>query len=325
MLDVVCFGEILWDLFESRTGGQASLSREFRREFGGAEANVATALARLGVRVALVGGVGGDPFGVALVQHLVRDGVDIRYVIASPARTGLTFVVRDGPGLPRFIPYRVESADGAIGPEHITPAMGRARWVLVGTSTLVKRELADATEQLLDFAERGGAQLVVDLNVRPRLWSDRRSMARAAHLLVARAALVKASDADLHALDSGASPLRWLERHAPRASWLVTRGPGVASAIGQHGEVALSAHRVRCVDPTGAGDAFLAGSLATLLAAGAVPGAAAWREPAVWHAALRTGHILGRKAVSRRGAVEGLVRLGRALAVIESVRQEHRP
>jgi sugar/nucleoside kinase (ribokinase family) len=144
-------------------------------------------------------------------------------------------------------------------------------------------------------------------------------MDRAAQALVARAALVKASDADLHALAGEAARLRWLERHAPRASWIVTRGAGVASAIGDHGQVALPAIRGRCVDPTGAGDAFLAGSLATLLAAGAAPGSAAWREPAVWRAALRAGHILGRKAVSRPGAVAGLVRLGRARAAIESV------
>jgi fructokinase len=322
MLDVVCFGEILWDFFEARGRGPGSLAREFRRELGGAQANVATALARLGVRVAVVGGVGGDPFGQALVEHLARDGVDIRHVVAFPARTGLTFVVRDGRGPPRFVPYRVDSADGGIRREHITPAMGRARWVLVGTGALVKRELAQATERLLDVAARGGARVVVDLNVRPHQWRDRSTMARAARKLVARAALVKASDADLDALDGGAAPLRWLERHASHASWLVTRGPGVASAIGQHGEVELAAHRARCVDPTGAGDAFLGGSLATLLAAGAVPGSAVWREPGVWLAALRAGHILGRKAVSRRGAVAGLVHLGRARAVIDSVKRE---
>ncbi|MDP9148984.1 MAG: PfkB family carbohydrate kinase, partial [Myxococcota bacterium] len=58
MLDVICFGEILWDIFELGRRGTEPLAQRFRRELGGAPANVATGLARLGVRAAVVGGVG---------------------------------------------------------------------------------------------------------------------------------------------------------------------------------------------------------------------------------------------------------------------------
>ena len=319
MLDVVCFGEILWDLFEVRAG-------TFRRELGGAPANVATALARLGVRAAIVGGVGDDRFGDALLRHMARDGVDVRFVRKLPNRTGLTFVTLRAGGEPAFLSYRRESADLAVRAEHLTSTMARARWVLLGTSTLTTPALALATERFLDLAGRAGARVLVDLNVRPHMWPDRRAIQRAVGPLAARADLVKASEADLRAVGGGAKgDLRWLERHAPRASWLVTRGAGQASAIGEHGEERAPALRTRCVDATGAGDAFLAGALAMLLAGRAVPGSPGWRDPAVWRAALRAGHMLGRKAVSRTGAVAGLVALGRARAVVQSVRQEHHP
>ncbi|MGA7122077.1 MAG: carbohydrate kinase [Polyangiaceae bacterium] len=326
---VACFGEILWDIFETRARGTAPISRFFRRELGGAPANVATGLARLGVRAAVVGGVGRDRFGDALIDHLRKDGVDVRSVVRLPNRTGLTFVVRDGRGEPNFLFYRHESADVSIRAEHITPTMGDAVWALVGTSTLMTKELAGATARFLDVAERQGAHLMVDLNVREHLWPDRRTMQRAIAGLAERASLVKASDADLRAVTgargASESPLfRWLERHAPRASWLVTRGAGVASAIGEHGSVELPALRARCVDATGAGDAFIAGSLATLVAARALPGSSAWGDVALWRAALRTGHIMGKKAVSRAGAVAGLDRLGQASAAIERVRRSAR-
>jgi fructokinase len=363
MLDVVCFGEILWDVFETSARGRDPLARTFRRELGGAPANVATGLARLGARAAVVGGVGRDRFGEALVRHLARDGVDVRFVVKLPNRTGLTFVVRDARGEPEFVFYRHESADLAIRAEHVTAAMGRAQWVLVGTSTLMTPDLARATERFLDAADAVGARVFVDLNVRAHLWPDRRTMERAIAQLVARAAIVKASEADLAAVTGSAgspesgpthrggsagspesgpthrggsagSPesgpthrrgrtaaMRWLERHAPRASWLVTRGAGRASATGVHGVVERAALPGRCVDATGAGDAFIAGALATLVAAGAVPGSTAWADPRVWQAALRAGHIMGKKAVSRPGAVAGLVRLGRVRAVVESVRR----
>jgi fructokinase len=312
MLDVVCFGEILWDMFETRRQG------EYRRELGGAPANVATGLARLGAKAAVVGGVGRDRFGQALIAHLTNDGVDVRFVVSLPNRTGLTFVTRDAAGEPEFLFYRHDSADLSVRAKHVVPAMGRARWALVGSSTLMTRELAGATARFLNVAERGGASLFVDLNVRAHLWPSRAAMQRAIGNLVGRAAVVKASDADLRAVAGGTPGLRWLERHAPQATWLVTRGAGIASAIGEHGSVDVPARRARCVDATGAGDAFIAGVLTTLVTARAVPRSAAWSTPEVWATALRAGHILGKKAVSRPGAVAGLVDLGRARAVIAS-------
>ena len=288
--DVVCFGEILWDIFEARARGAEPISRSFRRELGGAPANVATGLARLGVRAAVVGGVGRDRFGDALIAHLREDGVDVRAVLRLPNRTGLTFVVRDARGEPEFLFYRHESADVSIRAEHITPAMGRAVWAVVGTSTLMTHGLARATARFLDAAERAGAHVLVDLNVRAHLWPDRRAMQKAIAALAERASLVKASEADLLAVSGGATDeahlLRWLERHARRASWLVTRGPGSASAIGEHGAVHVPAERTRCIDATGAGDAFIAGSLATLVAAKALPGSSAWRDATVWRLSL---------------------------------------
>src|SRR5215472_13679886 len=97
MHDVVCFGEVLWDVFEAAPRGGEAIARLFRRELGGAQANVATGLARLGLRVALVGAVGDDRFGRALVASLAREGIDVRHVHKLGRRTGMTFVVR-GPG-----------------------------------------------------------------------------------------------------------------------------------------------------------------------------------------------------------------------------------
>jgi len=321
MIDVVCFGEILWDVFESgRPRHGEPIARQFRPELGGAPANVAIGLARLGARSALVAGVGRDRLGDALVAELKSDGVDTRFVQQLPNRTGLTFVFRDERGEPDYLFYRHESADLAIRAAHITPAMGRAHWVLLGTSMLMTRELAGATEAFLNVAQSEGAQPFVDLNVRPHLWSSPALMRRAIGKLASRASLVKASDADLQAIGGDAADLKWLERWAPKATWLITRGAGEASAIGAHGEVHMPAIRTRCVSATGAGDAFIAGTLATLVAARALPGTRAWADPDLWRTALRVGHSMGKKAVSAAGAVAGLRNLGPIVALIDGVR-----
>jgi fructokinase len=312
-LDVITFGEILWDVYE--TGPHS-----FRRQLGGAPANVATALARLGVRTAVVGGVGRDRFGDALIEHLAGDAVDTRFVLRAPNRTGITFITRGETGEPEFLFYRHDSADMAMTPEHVSAKMACASWVLVGTSTMIQKPHARATVKLLELAARQGSSVHVDLNVRAHLWPDRRVMQQTIAALVRCADLVKASDADLIAV-AGKNGLAWLKKHAPSATWLLTYGARGASAVGAHGVVSVPAHKAKCVDATGAGDAFIAGSLAALLASGARPGTDAWSDPEVWTRALEMGHTLGAKAVGDIGAVTGLVGLGPARRRLDTIRR----
>jgi fructokinase len=308
-------------MFEARPRGAEAIARVFRRELGGAQANVATGLARLGVRVALVGAVGKDRLGRALTAHLAGDGVDVRHVESLRNRTGMTFVVRGARGEPEFLPYRERSADLALRPELLRLSAGRGSWAVVGTSTFLTEESTRATERFLALASKGGARLLVDLNVRAHLWRDARTMQDAVAGLAGQAAIVKASDADLRALGARGDGLRWLEQNAARATWLVTRGAREATAIGEHGEASVPALRRRCVDATGAGDAFVAGALATVVAARAAPGSGAWRTPELWGWALRAGHIMASKAISRPGAVAGLIGLGEAKRLVERVRR----
>ena len=103
---------------------------------------------------------------------------------------------------------------------------------------------------------------------------------------------------------------------------LLTSGAKGASAIGAHGRVVVPGRRALCVDATGAGDAFIAGSLAVLVAYGARPQSAAWTDARVWRAALDVGNRMGAKAVSRFGAVEGLVGLDGLRRRIEKIRAD---
>jgi fructokinase len=320
-LEVVCFGEVLWDIYEKRDAkrdlAEGPIAREFRRELGGAPANVATGLARLGVRSALVGGVGIDRFGDALESELRADGVDTRFLVRLPNRTGLTFVTRDARGEPAFLFYRHETADGAVRPEHVLPEMARARWLLVGTSTMMTPSSAEATERFLALGHEAGARVVVDLNVREHLWASKAQMRDAVARLVRRASIVKGSFADLIAI-TGRRDILWLADHAPKAAWIVTQGAKGASALGDHGFVARPSVKAKCVDATGAGDAFVAGVLAVLLSAGAAPGTDAWKDERVWGEALEAGHLMGAKAIGRVGAVTGLVDLDEVKARAKS-------
>lgn len=303
-LDVVCFGELLWDFFEADKADKDSISRAFTREIGGASANVALTLARLGLASGAAGGVGKDRMGDALKKSLESEGVDVSHVVSLEAPTGITFVTRDAGGEPSFTPYRNGTADLTLDAARVTPAAGKARWVVVSSTSMLPSVRA-ATEKFLAAAAKAKAVVVVDLNVRPHLWSDTDAMRKATGDLVAHAAVVKGSDKDMGAL-AGKRGVTWLEEHAKTATWVLTKGDSGAASVGAHGQVNAPTKRVRCIDATGAGDAFTAGVVAVLARAGAKPGGAEWKDGKLWQRALEIGHALGAKAVSAVGATTGL-------------------
>ena len=309
--DVACFGELLWDFFESdaKEGKEKEpIGRTFRRELGGASANVATVLARLGVKVAAVGGVGDDKLGEALKAHLSTDGVDVAHVARMKGtRTGITFVTRDGAGEPTFMPYRQGTADLMFDESHVSPGMAKVRYAVV-CSTSMLPSLRAGTMKFLDALAKAKGSLIVDLNLRTHLWDDEAAMKAGAAELASRAVVVKGSEKDLGAL-AGKRGMTWLEDKAKGATWVLTRGENGAACVGPHGQVTFPTKRVRVIDATGAGDAFMAGLVAVLSRSGAKPGSAEWKDPKLWSRAMEVGHQLGAKAISAVGATAGMTQL----------------
>jgi fructokinase len=303
---VACLGELLWDFFEAEAKtDKEPIARTFRRELGGAGANVSTVLARLGVKVSVIGGIGDDKLGDTLRAQLAGDGVDVSHIARiKGARTGITFVTRDVLGEPTFVPYRVGTADLALDESHVSAAMAKVKYAVV-CSTSMLPSLRPATLKFLSALEKAKGTLIVDLNLRAHLWDDVDQMKAGAAELVGHAAVVKGSEKDLGAL-AGKRGMTWLEDKAKGATWVLTRGENGAACVGPHGQVTFPTKRVRCIDATGAGDAFMAGLVAVIVRAGAKPGSAEWKDPKLWSRAMEVGHQLGAKAISAVGAVAGI-------------------
>ena len=307
--DVACFGELLWDFFEhlapDAKPDKEPIARTFRRELGGASANVSLILARLGVKVGAVGAVGDDKLGDALRAELAASGVDVTGIARlKGSRTGITFVSRDAAGEPTFVPYREGTADLALDEAQVAAGAAKVRFAVV-CSTSMLPSLEGATKKFLGALEKAKGALVLDLNVRQHLWADAESMRAATAELASRAVVVKGSESDLAAL-AGKRGMTWLEDNAKGATWVLTRGENGAACVGPHGQVTFPTKRVRCIDATGAGDAFMAGLVAMIARSGAKPGSAEWKDPKLWSRAMEVGHMLGAKAISAVGATAGI-------------------
>src|SRR3954447_23988227 len=120
MAQIVCVGDLLIDFVPMVTGTGLVDAPAFQKAPGGAAANVAVGLARLGVASAFMGMVGEDPFGHFLADTLAGAGVDIAPLrFTTEARTALAFVSLRADGEREFMFYRHPSADMLFTPDAV--------------------------------------------------------------------------------------------------------------------------------------------------------------------------------------------------------------
>ncbi|MFD5985000.1 sugar kinase [Streptomyces cyaneofuscatus] len=171
--DVVCLGESMVTFLPSQPGRLADVP-SFGRGIGGAESNVACALAAAGHRAAWVGRVGADGFGDHLVETIGGYGVDTSAVRRDPVRpTGIYFrtATDRGAGAHEVAYYRAGSAASAMSPTNVPYEEVFAGRVL-HLSGITAALSADCLELLRELtAPRPGRPLVsFDVNHRPHLW-----------------------------------------------------------------------------------------------------------------------------------------------------------
>lgn len=299
MSEIVVLGEALWDLYPANAAESLRARRTEVRLMGGAPANVACTLARLGVDVAMIAAVGDDALGDGLRDELRDAGVDVSSVVTVRARTGIVFIELVD-SVPRFLPFRSPSADMLLPKEAVPEPF--ARLLHVGSSSFATGA-RDATLLAISRAQ----EVSIDLNIYPFLFPNGLG---ALDEILERARVVKASEGDLRAL--GLPPDRdgALALHARRRTGITIATFGAAGAIGLVGDevVECALPSTPAVDVAGAGDAFTAGVLATLVRGGTL------------EAALSLGARLGARAVTAIGATTALRDLTAERAALDALR-----
>jgi 2-dehydro-3-deoxygluconokinase len=262
--DVATLGEALVVL-DPDTAGPLRTVTAFTRHFGGAELNVAVALARLGHRSAWAGALGDDELGHAILAFLRGEGVGVDGVRLSPeAPTGLYLKERRALDRLQVHYFRAGSAASALRAADLD--LDRLLAAPVLHLTGITPALSDAGEALTDAltaaARERGVTLSFDANLRFRLLGDRdpRALLRGA---LERADLVFCSHEEADLLLRAAEPEGVARALGGlRAQVVVVHDADGAYAVERDGTVTRAdAHRVTAVDTVGAGDAFVAGFL----------------------------------------------------------------
>ncbi|CAN5825905.1 carbohydrate kinase [soil metagenome] len=265
---IVALGEVVADIYRSES--EFTVEMRFNAKPGGAPANVAVAASRLGAEAAFVGSVGDDLFGNFIMEALRAEGVDTNGVrrCEPPTRTTLAFVEIDDEGDREFTFYRSDpAADELLSPDDISEELLRgASFVNFGSIPLIKDPVASATMELARLADESGVSVAFDVNLREHLWESLDAAREAVDPLFDVSRIVKLSDDELSPLlgvdnvDEAAEVL--LERGVELV--LVSLGPAGAFYATSTFSGKVPGFEVEVVDATGAGDAFLAATLAHL-------------------------------------------------------------
>ncbi|MFC9757211.1 sugar kinase [Streptomyces sp. NPDC056921] len=273
--EVVCLGESMVTFLPSQPGRLADVP-SFGRGIGGAESNVACALAAAGHRTAWVSRVGADGFGDHLVEAIAGYGVDTSGVRRDPSRpTGIYFrtATDRAADVHEVAYYRAGSAASAMSPRNI-PYVTLPTTRVLHLSGITAALSADCLALLHDLTEpRPGRPLIsFDVNHRPGLWRDADASPEVLLDLARRSDLVFVGE-DEAAQAWGVTGAEAIRAALPEpATLVVKRGAEGATVFSGAGDVpgagdvtTVPALRVDVVAPVGAGDAFAAGFLSATL------------------------------------------------------------
>ena len=263
--DVLVVGSLNMDL-RIRTPrlpapGETLTGSGFDTDGGGKGANQAVAAARQGARVAMLGAVGQDAHGAALLAALQADGIDthaVEHIAGTPSGTAAILLMPDGENSIVVIP----GANHALTPERVRAQADRLRQARVVVAQLECP--LDAVAEALAIAREAGAVTV--LNAAPVQPLGDALLGQLDWLVVNEIEAAALAGMPVPGPAEARAVAEQLRRCGPRQV-LVTLGAEGLVLAGPEGTLALPAPRVQAVDTTGAGDTVV-GALAAALSAG---------------------------------------------------------
>ncbi len=302
---VICLGEILFDCLADELGKSMSEVTSWTPYPGGAPANVACALTKLGTPSAFVGCVGKDAQGKELVQLLQSIGVNtsgIQYSEQAPTRQ--VYVTRTAQGDRTFAGFGDKKpdrfADAYLQAQYLPPELFlEAEYLVLGTLELAYPQTRAAVFRALELAEEYHLKIVLDVNWRPMFWLDEQEALPLIEELWQYVDFLKLAEEEAKWLFDTADAGAISARLGSVEGVLVSNGDAQVSYCISDNQGTVKPIKVSVKDTTGAGDAFLAGLIHQLC----LQGMQKLNSPQVAQKIVRYACAVGGLTTTKSGAI----------------------
>lgn len=269
---------------------------------GGAPANVAVGVARLGVPSAFIGRVGKDPLGEFMQQTLHNEAVNTDYMYLDPDHRTSTVVVGLDKGERSFTFMVNPSADQFLSVSDL-PEFKTGEWLHCCSIALINEPTRTATLTAMKNIRTAGGKVSFDPNLRKSLWKSQAEMIEVVNQAVALADVLKFSEEELTLLTGTNTLEKAFEKVTalyPEKLIIVTMGKdGALFNLNGDSEI-IAGKALQPVDTTGAGDAFVGGLLAGLSLNDN------WQTLDVLKQIIRQANACGALATTAKGAMSAL-------------------
>ncbi|PKI36287.1 hypothetical protein CRG98_043313 [Punica granatum] len=308
---------MLIDFVPTVSGVSLAEAPGFVKAPGGAPANVAIAVTRLGGKSAFVGKLGDDEFGHMLAGILKQYGVKAEGInFDEGARTALAFVTLRADGEREFMFYRNPSADMLLKPEELNLELIRSAKVFhYGSISLIVEPCRSAHLKAMQVARDAGALLSYDPNLRLPLWPSAEDAREQIMSIWEKADLIKISDVELEFLtgsdkiDDASAMSLW---HPNLKLLLVTLGEKGCRYYTKNFCGHVEAYHVNAVDTTGAGDSFVGALLCKI-----VDDHSLIEDESRLREALKFANACGAITTTKKGAIPALPTADEVLSLMK--------
>jgi fructokinase len=303
---IVCFGEMLIDFVPDVAGVSLAESTGFLKAPGGAPANVAVAISKLGGQSAFVGKVGDDEFGHMLADILRKNNVNDEGVLFDQhARTALAFVTLKANGEREFMFYRNPSADMLLTEAELNlDLIRRANIFHYGSISLISEPVRSAHLAAMNAAKQAGILCSYDPNVRLPLWPSEDAARDGILSIWKEADFIKVSDDEVAFLTKGDPQSEenvlslWYEG---LKLLIVTDGEKGCRYFTKDFKGSVSGFSVKTIDTTGAGDAFVGSLLVSIAKDNSI-----FENEEKLRQALKFSNACGAICTTQKGAIPAL-------------------
>lgn len=259
MKQVYCIGELLIDFVAEKQGSDLSKATVFTKKPGGAPANVACAIAKLGGSSKFIGCVGNDPFGAFLLNVLQENNVDISLAQRSKTFTTLAFVSIADDGERDFVFSR--GADKKLMYDSDVKKTFKGNILHLGAATaLLGGDLEKAYGRYFFDALTQNVFISFDPNFRSDLWKDEEDVfIKKCMPFIEKADLCKFSLEEAQLLSGEKDTIdacNVLHEIGAKIITITLGGEGTLLSTTEYKET-IPSIKVTPVDTTGAGDAFI--------------------------------------------------------------------